>query len=126
MTTDEVDTIGGYLSMEAGHVPAPGESFTLRGWTFTVLEADRKLILRLRMEPASSAASRSDAEIGTTHEADQASAAATACAQDEQATLGAKATAIVDDIHSTMAQSAQANALTETDAVRPADSPARV
>ena len=61
LDSDEVDTIGGYLSMEAGHVPAPGESFTLRGWTFTVLEADRKLILRLRMEPADSAASRQTA-----------------------------------------------------------------
>ena len=52
LDSDEVDTIGGYLSMEAGHVPGPGERFTLRGWTFTVLEADRKLIIRLRMEPA--------------------------------------------------------------------------
>ncbi len=60
--SDEVDTIGGYLSMEAGHVPGPGESFTLRGWTFTVLEADRKLIVRLRMEPADSAAHRQNGE----------------------------------------------------------------
>ncbi|WP_165177383.1 hemolysin family protein [Desulfovibrio sp. ZJ369] len=52
LSSDEVDTIGGYLSMEAGHVPAPDESFTLDGWTFTVLEADKKLIRRLRMEPA--------------------------------------------------------------------------
>ena len=53
LDSDEVDPVGGSLSMEAGHVPAPGESFTLDGWTFTVLEADKKLILRLRMEPAS-------------------------------------------------------------------------
>ncbi|MBQ9406197.1 MAG: HlyC/CorC family transporter [Desulfovibrio sp.] len=51
ISSDEVDTIGGYLSMEAGHVPEQGEQFTLQGWTFTVLEADRKLIQRLRMEP---------------------------------------------------------------------------
>ena len=56
LDSDEVDTIGGYLSMEAGHVPGPGERFILRGWTFTVLEADRKLIIRLRMEPADHAA----------------------------------------------------------------------
>ena len=56
LDSDEVDTIGGYLSMEAGHVPGPNERFTLRGWTFTVLEADRKLIIRLRMEPADHAA----------------------------------------------------------------------
>ena len=128
LDSDEVDTIGGYLSMEAGHVPAPGESFTLRGWTFTVLEADRKLILRLRMEPADSAAGRSGAEIGAAHEADQAlraSAAATG-AQDDQTALGDKATAMADDIHSAVVQSAQANALAETDAAPPADSSARV
>lgn len=129
LDSDEVDTIGGYLSMEAGHVPAPGESFTLRGWTFTVLEADRKLILRLRMEPANSAASRSGAEHVADHEADQAaraSAAVTTDSQEAQTTLGNKATAIVDDIHSAVVQSAQANALTETDAARPTDSSARV
>ena len=47
-----MDTIGGYLSMEAGHVPAPGEVFILRGWRFEVLDADKKLIRHLRMEPA--------------------------------------------------------------------------
>ena len=62
LDSDEVDTIGGYLSMEAGHVPGPGERFTLRGWTFTVLEADRKLIIRLRMEPADHAAPVNDEE----------------------------------------------------------------
>lgn len=62
LDSDEVDTIGGYLSMEAGHVPGPGERFTLRGWTFTVLEADRKLILRLRMEPADHAAPATEEE----------------------------------------------------------------
>ena len=62
LDSDEVDTIGGYLSMEAGHVPGPGERFTLRGWTFTVLEADRKLIIRLRMEPADHAAPANEEE----------------------------------------------------------------
>ncbi len=62
LDSDEVDTIGGYLSMEAGHVPGPGERFTLRGWTFTVLEADRKLIIRLRMEPADHAAPATEEE----------------------------------------------------------------
>ena len=62
LDSDEVDTIGGYLSMEAGHVPGPGERFTLRGWTFTVLEADRKLNIRLRMEPADHAAPANEEE----------------------------------------------------------------
>lgn len=56
ITSDEVDTIGGYLSMMAGHVPGEGESFTLHGWTFTIIDADMKLIRLLRMEPAADAA----------------------------------------------------------------------
>ncbi|MDE7371987.1 MAG: magnesium/cobalt efflux protein, partial [Desulfovibrio sp.] len=56
ISSDEVDTIGGYLSMLAGHVPGEGESFTLHGWTFTVIDADMKLIRLLRMEPAADAA----------------------------------------------------------------------
>ena len=62
LVSDEVDTIGGYLSMEAGHVPGPGETFTLHGWTFTVLDADNKLIRLLRMEPADRAAQDTDAD----------------------------------------------------------------
>lgn len=58
--SDEVDTIGGYLCMEAGHVPAAGESFTVHGWTFTVIDADMKLIRLLRMEPAKQAGEIAD------------------------------------------------------------------
>lgn len=56
LSSDEVDTIGGYLSMEAGHVPANGETFNLDGWKFTVIDADMKFIRRLRMERAKIAA----------------------------------------------------------------------
>lgn len=52
LDSEEVDTIGGYLSMESGHVPSTGEKFVLDGWQFTVLNADRKLIHKLRMEQA--------------------------------------------------------------------------
>lgn len=55
IASDEVDTIGGFLSMEAGHVPGNGESFTIGGWTFTVIDADMKLIRLLRMEPVDQA-----------------------------------------------------------------------
>ena len=49
-----MDTIGGYLSLLSGHVPAAGEVFTLDGWTFTVQEADVKFIRRILLErPAS-------------------------------------------------------------------------
>lgn len=60
IASDEVDTIGGYLCMEAGHVPGPGESFTVGGWTFTVIDADMKLIRLLRMEPARQAGDIAD------------------------------------------------------------------
>lgn len=52
--SEDVDTIGGYLTMEAGHVPAAGEVFTHKGWTFTVLDADKKHIKRVRMKRADS------------------------------------------------------------------------
>jgi len=51
---DEVDTIGGYLCLEAGHVPGQGEEFTLDGWHFHVDDADLKQILHVtatRVEP---------------------------------------------------------------------------
>lgn len=53
--SDEVETIGGYICMEAGHVPDPGESFDIDGWTFTVIDSDKKLIRLLRMEPSNQA-----------------------------------------------------------------------
>lgn len=58
--SDEVDTIGGFICMEAGSVPGEGESFTIDGWTFTVIDADMKLIRLLRMEPAKQAGSIAD------------------------------------------------------------------
>ena len=51
LENDEVDTIGGYLCMLAGHVPAAGETILLGGWRITILDADLKLIHRLRLEP---------------------------------------------------------------------------
>jgi magnesium and cobalt transporter len=51
LESDEVDTIGGYLSLTAGHVPATGEEFILRKWKFTVLEAGAKSIRRIGVEP---------------------------------------------------------------------------
>lgn len=52
ITSEDVDTIGGYLSMEFGHVPSVGEAMTIEDWTFTVLDADKKHVKRLRMAPA--------------------------------------------------------------------------
>ena len=63
ISSDEVDTIGGYLSMMAGHVPGTGESFSIKGWTFTIIDADMKLIRLLRMEPEASAQAISAEEL---------------------------------------------------------------
>ncbi|MDR0239034.1 MAG: hemolysin family protein [Deltaproteobacteria bacterium] len=52
LASDEVDTIGGYLSLTAGHVPLTGEEFVLNGWKFKVLEAGAKAIHRIGVEPA--------------------------------------------------------------------------
>ncbi len=49
-TSDEVDTIGGYITMKLGHVPRPGEEAELDGWTFSILEADAKRIHKIRAE----------------------------------------------------------------------------
>lgn len=51
LESDEVDTIGGYLSLLAGHVPLAGEIFMMAGWQFTVQEADVKFIRRITVEP---------------------------------------------------------------------------
>lgn len=50
LESDEVDTIGGYLSLQAGRVPLIGETWNFGDWSFTVLDADQKLIRLLRME----------------------------------------------------------------------------
>lgn len=61
LSSDEVDTIGGYLSLHAGHVPQKGESFTFEPWLFNVTEADakqiRKVTLRLANENSAEQAS---------------------------------------------------------------------
>ncbi len=48
--SDEVDTIGGYLSLQAGHVPTAGEVFDIEGWSFMVKEADVKFIRCILVE----------------------------------------------------------------------------
>jgi magnesium and cobalt transporter len=44
---DSVDTIGGYLSLQAGRVPCENEAFAIGGWRFTVDAADLKQILHV-------------------------------------------------------------------------------
>jgi CBS domain containing-hemolysin-like protein len=47
---DDYDTIGGFVFSELGHVPARNESLTWRNLRLTVLEADQRRIIKLRIE----------------------------------------------------------------------------
>jgi magnesium and cobalt transporter len=55
-----VDTVGGYLCLQAGHVPAKGEEFAVDGWLFVVDEADMKQILRVSAAMPSEPAAAGD------------------------------------------------------------------
>ena len=55
INSDDVETLGGYLTHFAGRVPAAGDTFTLEdlgGVTFTVVDADVKQIRSVRMTKA--------------------------------------------------------------------------
>lgn len=60
LQSEEVETIGGYLSQLAGHVPQAGEQFILNGRVFTVLEADHKLIRSIKVVPEDMADGKAD------------------------------------------------------------------
>ena len=50
ISEEEFDTIGGVVMKEFGHLPKRGESISLEGLSFTVLRANRRRILLLRIE----------------------------------------------------------------------------
>ena len=47
---EDYDTIGGFVFSEFGRIPAQGESFTWRNLRLTVLEADQRKVIKLRIE----------------------------------------------------------------------------
>jgi putative hemolysin len=47
---EDFDTIGGFVFSELGHVPEVGESLTWQTLRMTVLEADKRRVIKLRME----------------------------------------------------------------------------
>ncbi len=47
LESDEMDTIGGFLSLHAGHVPKEKEHFHFNGWDFVVINADAKQIHKI-------------------------------------------------------------------------------
>ena len=52
LEAEDVDTIGGYLCLQAGRVPQNGEVFEFDNWRFTVKNADVKQIRHVIAEPA--------------------------------------------------------------------------
>lgn len=45
--SDEMDTLGGFLSLQAGHVPQKDEEFHFNGWNFIIVDADAKQIHKI-------------------------------------------------------------------------------
>lgn len=52
---EEFTTIGGFLASRLGHIPKPGETHSESELRFTVEEADRRRVYRVRIEPAGAA-----------------------------------------------------------------------
>lgn len=55
LESEQVETVGGYLSERSGRVPRKGEEFSVSGWRFTVRDAGRKKIRWIFVEPNDSA-----------------------------------------------------------------------
>ena len=47
---EDFDTIGGYVLFMLGKIPAPGESFDAPAARFTVVEADQRRVIRVRVD----------------------------------------------------------------------------
>lgn len=47
-SSETVDTIGGYISLNCGHIPKRGETLTLDGVTFKILQANNRRVQLLR------------------------------------------------------------------------------
>lgn len=64
LESDQVETLGGFLSELAGRVPRQGDSFRAAGHTFTVTEADRKQVRWVLAEPVSEPDKTDDSPVG--------------------------------------------------------------
>jgi magnesium and cobalt transporter len=49
---EEFTTVGGFLASRLGHIPKPGETYRESDLRYTVEEADRRRVYRVRIEPA--------------------------------------------------------------------------
>jgi magnesium and cobalt transporter len=54
ITSEQVETIGGYLSEQAGRVPRKGDTFAIEGRRFTVKEGDKRQVRWILVEDLSS------------------------------------------------------------------------
>ena len=45
------ETLAGFLMAQLGHIPAVGEMLVMPGWTFAVVEVDRRRIEQVRVDP---------------------------------------------------------------------------
>lgn len=63
LSSDQVETLGGYLSELAGRVPRQGDSFETAGYRFTVTEADRRQVRWVMAQPLSEPGKTDDASI---------------------------------------------------------------
>ena len=54
LTSEEVETVGGYLCQLAGYVPTKGESFTLQDRIFEVTDADAKQVRQILIKQSAS------------------------------------------------------------------------
>jgi putative hemolysin len=61
---EEFTTVGGLLTSRLGHIPKPGEIHKESGLRFTVEEADRRRVHRVRIEPASPVSAPEPAPVG--------------------------------------------------------------
>ena len=61
---EEFTTLGGFLTSRLGHIPKPGETHKESELRFTVEEADRRRVHRVRIEPVSSVSAPEPAAVG--------------------------------------------------------------
>jgi Mg2+/Co2+ transporter CorC len=50
LESDEVSTIGGYVTSHLGHLPASGEKTHLEGYDVTIVAVDERKVLRLHFK----------------------------------------------------------------------------
>ncbi len=60
----EFSSLGGFLAARLGHIPRPGETHRESGLLFTVEEADRRRVYRVRVEPAPELSAASEPSAG--------------------------------------------------------------